>query len=360
MRLGLAVALGCVALSGCTRPPPDIVSPLQSRVQQAGAAWNRYSQHDRGLIESGSFRVGLDELAVYLARGQPAYHWQTWTGKQWCRALLYGAEDSCVNLVVYSCQGTIVHFAPVSPALPCWRLSRVAGRIAEQGSYFDRRPLSRQWEILAGILRRGQTGQDVNLAFGQPYNAGVEAREDGTDAQSRVYLDHTGEAYGLRITLVSGKVVGWRVPAERQLTPEAQAKRLQATEQRLMAQLKQMEQQSAKQHKEEMRLLNQLQEQGAAILDRVAVSASAAMGGQAEPAPGGGGGGDPYAPVDRPARHVTGARTLTINGCTYRDGPAGHLGRSCSAKQPCPSDYTCHVLAGTSGSCVPTGQRCSR
>lgn len=43
-------------------------------------------------------------------------------------------------------------------------------------------------------------------------------------------------------------------------------------------------------------------------------------------------------------------RTLELNGKTYTGGE--HLGRPCSTTSPCPSGYTCHIMAGDSGACV--------
>ena len=57
---------------------------------KAGAAWSRYSPEDQALIRGGGFRVGLDELAVYVARGTPDVYWGTTLQGQRCRVMLYG------------------------------------------------------------------------------------------------------------------------------------------------------------------------------------------------------------------------------------------------------------------------------
>jgi hypothetical protein len=51
-----------------------------------------------------------------------------------------------------------------------------------------------------------------------------------------------------------------------------------------------------------------------------------------------------------------GSNTLTINGCTYTDQPGGALGQPCSSGG-CPSSYTCDVVVGDRGQCVPEAQR---
>jgi hypothetical protein len=173
-----------------------------------------------------------------------------------------------------------------------------------------------------------------------------------------VFLDHTSEAYGLHVTLVANGVVGWRIPAERQLTPEAQQRRLQATEERLMAQMQQMEAQSLEQHRQEMALLNEMQAQADQVLNTVATAATSAAA--ATPVSSGPG----FVPQDGGSvdhSTMTGSRTLTINDCPFTDGPQGLLGEGCGisddAVEMCGPDYTCWAFGGgTAGVCVPSDQ----
>ena len=349
-----------VALTACypSRRAPIVLTPRE--------AFNRYPPADQELIRAGRFRVGLDELAVYLARGAPAFYWHTRLGGgPGCNALLYGSSDAPtgegdgqVDLVVYACGGSVVHLAAGSPALPCWRLANVAPRLVERSDYFDALPLGRQWELIAGVLRRGQTATDVYLAFGHPYNTGVEAREDGTNAASQVFLDSTGDSYGLYVTLVSDTVVGWRIPPDRTLTPEAQQRRLQALQQNLAVQLQALETRSIERHRQEMSLLNTLQAQGQQIIATQTSGFESATqqrsGGASGPSSGG-------SAVGGPPATVTGSNQLSVNGCTYTDSPGGALGRSCGHGQGCPHSYACLVMgssASGSGVCVPQGQGC--
>jgi hypothetical protein len=357
-----AVAAMLVSLlagaAGCERPV-RLVDARTARIEDSGTRFNRYSERDKQLIRRGSFRVGLDEYALYLARGKPAFYWHTLAGNKWCRVLLYGSnpKEPVADMAVYTCGGTIVHWAKVEPALPCWRLTGVAPRITADLRYFQRRPLREQWGIVAGILRRGLAKRDVAIAFGKPYNSGVEAREDGTNATTQVFLDNTGEAYGLYLTFVQDRLVGWRIPARRMLTPEAQARRLKATEQRLMAQLKRMEARSIKRHRAQMRLLNELQTSQDDLFGQLAQRPMRAVRRHLGlPSSGTGGPGVRY--TNR-RRQVSGSRKLTINGCTYEDSPTGNLGRPCSGQKPCPGGYSCQAMtagSSTSGVCVPSDQ----
>jgi len=302
-------------------------------------------------------RVGLDELAVYLARGQPAFYWNTSVGPAWCRTLLYGTADpSFVDVAVYSCGGVVAHIARVAPALPCWRVGTVAPRIVADAEYFDHVPLARQWQIVAGILERGQSGRDVDLAFGRPYNTGVEAREDGTNATSRVYLDSTADSYGLYVTLVGDHVVGWRIPPDRTLTPEAQQRRLAALERHLVAQMQQTEARSIERHREEMALIGNVQSQSQQMVDALASQPTAVI----QAGPSGGAGGEQGGGGGGGGATVSGSTELTLQGCRFTDRPGGELGTQCGncpgCAPGCSASYTCYVIAGTSGVCVPAAQ----
>src|SRR5262245_50679666 len=58
-------------------PPAAGPQPADARIALAGEAWKRYPAEDQALLRSGGFRVGIDELGVYIARGQPEIYWGT-------------------------------------------------------------------------------------------------------------------------------------------------------------------------------------------------------------------------------------------------------------------------------------------
>lgn len=383
--IGLGLSLGMLVACDEKRAAK---SPIDMRIGEARGAWDRYSANDRALISRGMVRPGLDELAAYIARGKPAFHWKTELDSGKCNVLLHEkvGDATQVDTAIYACNGTIEQVVEVEPTLPCWRLAAVTARVLEKQAYFESKPLPHQWELLEGILRRGQTSEDVSIAFGKPYNTGVEAREDGTNAQTRVYVDSTGEAYGLYITLVNDKVSGWRIPAERQLTPEAQQKRLDATEARLMAQLKTMEQRAQQRHNEEMKLLNQLQSRGDEVVAKQTSGLRlAAMFGPIgamqsaidttkkvldvvekvtpdkpkDPPPAEPPKPEPAKPDPKPAgaaaSNTTPERSITVGACTFHDSRPD-LGRTCGGKghKACRPGFKCHgATKGKGGQCVP-------
>jgi hypothetical protein len=321
--------------------------PIASRIAAAGTAWDRYSAEDKALVQRGEFRVGLDELAAYIARGNPELTWKTRQPDTTCTVLLYamGQDPSVADTAVTSCFGAITKRTTLEPALPCWRLAEIGPRMVEQQTYFEGLALDRQWKIVEGILERGQNSSDVTIAFGKPYNTGTEAREDKTNASTMVFLDHAHEAYGLHVTLVDDRVVAWKIPAERVLTPEAQRRQALAASRQASAEA---EQRAANQHAEEMQRQNEVQQKSSAFLLE---QAGALAGNAASQAP----------PVTIGASHssstTSGEKKLTINNCTYTDGPNGALGQSCGVPSPaCPAGYTCSISGGSSGFCVPSGQ----
>jgi hypothetical protein len=253
-----AIALLAVALSCRPAPPRAAVSAFEVRAGVAAASYQALADGDREMLRAGEIRTGMPEIAAYLALGTPAFHWRTEISGRPCAVLLFSrgeARDS-IDRAVYSCEGVLAHDAPIAPALPCWRLAQVGPRILEKAAYFDRLDLDRQWELVAGILQRGHSPTDVYVGFGKPYNQGVEVREDGTRASTQVFLDHGGESYGLYITLVDRAVAGWRVPPDRQLTPEAQKRRLEAMEKRLLDKLAKMDEAAERRHAETVDYFN--------------------------------------------------------------------------------------------------------
>lgn len=354
----LAVAsLVVFAIAGCGRRRPKApnaaataTSALDARIKEAGDAWKRYSPEDQALIKRGEVRVGLDELAVYIARGKPEMFWYSLVEGKTCSVLLHsvGADATVADTAITACGGTVTRKAAIDPPLPCWRLAEVAPRMAESSAYFDQLELPTQWKIVQGILERGLTMRDVRIAFGKPYNTGTEAREDHTEATNLVFLDHAGEAYALNVTLVDDKVVAWKIPAERVLTPEAQQKRTQLAAKQAVEEARAQEQAAAAKHAEEARLRNEVQARSTQFLLDQAGAVAAAHA----PSPG-----QQPAQINASTKHSSQEKTLTLNGCTYRESGGGALGQSCKVGGPgCPASYTCNIMGGNSGMCVPTAQ----
>jgi hypothetical protein len=371
-------------LASCypTHPEPTHLPSIEGRIRDAGSLWDRYSAADKENIKNGIVRPGLDELALYIAKGRPAFTWKTQLSTGNCTVLLHSAKTDAdeIDTAAYACNGTLEAVVPVDPKLPCWRLASVAPRIQEKRVYFDGKPLPSQWEIVEGILKRGMSGDDIYIAFGKPYNTGVEAREDGTNATTRVFLDSTNESYGLYVTLLNDKVAGWKIPADRQLTPEAQQKRLEASEQRLMQQLKVMEAKADLRHKEEMKLLNQLQSSGDEVVKKQTSGLTLAAIFSGTGAGGIVGTVDKALDttkkvaevVDKVSERISDKpteekkddastppppqeKTATIGKCTFHES-SGDLGKPCGKGKACKKGYACYGVTKGRGQCAPIEQ----
>tara|TARA_R110002073_G_scaffold74100_1_gene180979 strand:+ start:4293 stop:5663 length:1371 start_codon:yes stop_codon:yes gene_type:complete len=350
-------------------------SAFELRASVAHSTYNKLGAQDQKLLRAGQIRVGLPEEAMYIARGEPALHWRTQLSGRQCNVLLYNyaRTEAVGDLALYSCNGVIVHAAEIKPALPYWRLTQVAPRLIEETKHFDAQTLERQWELVAGILQRGQRAKDVYIAFGKPYNTGMEEREDGVRSDSQIFLDHGGEAYGLTITLIGNAVAGWKIPAKRQLTPEAQKKRLELTEQRLMAKLKELDDNSERRHRETVGLLNDVLTNQDEMKDSLAnIDASVATAIASEEfamrtmIPDGAiqasgldvnGSDGASGPANSTESCPSGSRTFTLNSCTYSEIPGQcSMGNTCNNEDLlCGSDYACLYLSSSaaSGICVP-------
>jgi hypothetical protein len=353
------VALVFASATGCGRhkrsealAPNEVASApsaIETRITAAGKAWARYAPEDQALVRRGDFRVGLDELAVYIARGAPEIWWHTRQGEETCNVLFYATgEASAADLAVLTCAGTVVKRAPVAPAIPCGRLAEFAPRMVEHAAYFETLPLTRQWDLAVGALERGQSGADIAIAYGKPYNSGAEAREDGSQATTLVFLDSAQEAYALHVTLVDDKVVAWRIPAERVLTPQAQQRHAADAARQAVETVRAEEQQAAARYAEEARARNEAQAKRQFALQTAGVLVSAAAAQAASSAP------PPSASVSASSKKSSSEKTLTLNGCTYKESGGGSLGQSCSGA--CPASYICSMIGGRSGFCVPASQ----
>ncbi len=356
-----------------TAPPGyGQLGPVDSRIVREGQGFASYSAQDQALIRSGRARRGLDERALYLANGLPAFYWNVSFGETPCRVLLYGtATDSAADTVIYTCEQQILHIAPVDPPLPCWRVAQVAPRAIERAAHFDGAGLHRQWEILHGLLRRGQSIDDVYVAFGAPYRTGTEAREDGVNALQHVYLDSTGDAYASYLTFIDRELRAWRFPPERVLTSEAEQRRLNAMEQRMMDQLRSMEAASMARHQEEMARLGTIQNNQERIREDIEAMNETMEQRLSEPrvsvavqvdpnmVPGAGLVGAAHDATNAlgnevrrelqedleddetggPGRPPRGCWTFVLNGDRYADLPGTPIGRRCG--RGCPDGYIC-------------------
>ena len=384
------IAPGALGLTDPTPPPPGLgtVDERRSRILLEGEAYKSdYSHDDQMLIESGRARVGLDERALYLANGVPAFYWNTNIDGDQCRILLYGMlGEPMIDTAIYTCESEIVHIGAVQPRLPCWRVEEVVPRAIESAAHFDGAGVERQWEILYGLLRRGQSVQDIGISFGAPYRTGLEAREDGTNASQHVYLDNTGDAYGSYLTFVDGTLRGWRFPPDRQLTAEAEQRRLDAMERRMVDQLREMEQASIERHEAELAHLNSIQtnqEQIRSDIENARVAIQEHTSDESARTRGAvrrqGAGtrantnaqhtqnGQPGQRTQGGQRTNTrtqngpapaGCQRFTYNGTTWSDRNGTAFGQRCGDQNGgCPDTYSCVIMGSTSGVCMPENPR---
>ncbi|HSD89439.1 MAG TPA: hypothetical protein VLB44_18040 [Kofleriaceae bacterium] len=319
----------CVLLSSCligggTRT----VTTLELRAAVAGISLGQLDGRVRSAVENGQIWPGATEAELYLSRGQPHLWWNTRLGQNACRVFVHhGADPSIADLAVTTCGGRVIGTNQIQPALPCWRLADVGPRIAAAASYFEERPLDVQWQIVVGLLHRGQAEQDVVIAFGEPHSRGFEEREDGKRAEKLVFLDRSGDAYGLSITLIENKVVGWQMPAERVLTPEAQQRHLAAMEKRLNERIAEVEQLAIRQHAETVRLFSDAMARQDEMLAKLTSPPSAVVVG------GGGGVVDSGSPgpsfssgsedAARPPPNTPSTSTIADGVCTCKGWPLG-------------------------------------
>jgi hypothetical protein len=277
MTRGTVLALVVTLLAACVATEKQ-VTQLQVRAAVVDANIATLPPRVRAALERGEVWQGANETEVFLARGAPRIWWNTQAGSRWCRVLVHSSlvDPSRADLAVTTCDGIVVALATLGPSLPCWRIADVGPRIVRQVDYFERLPYLRQWQIVAGILERGQTAADVDIAFGAPYSTGFEEREDGKRADKLVFLDHGGNAYGLNITMTNGRVVAWSMPAEQILTPEAQQRRLDALEQRLTTRIAELEANMKRMHDETVRQFGDVMRSKDSFLSTLASGLAAA------------------------------------------------------------------------------------
>lgn len=294
-RCGLGAALLLLSTSCLLPGRTRVVTAVELRAQVVGVALAALPPTNRAALERGQVWVGASEADVFIARGAPKLWWRTQVDDTAC-AVIVSADPhtpSEAREAITLCGGLVAQVAPIEPALPCWRLAEVGPRVAAEATYFEALPLRRQWQIVAGMLERGQAERDVRIAFGEPYATGFDEREDGQRADQLTFLDRSGDAYGLNVTLVRDRVVGWQMPVRRELTAEAEQRRLDAIEQRLTAKLADLEAIAIQQHRETVALFGQVmdnQDRMLAELERP-VDVQAVAPAPAPPGPPDGGGG---------------------------------------------------------------------
>jgi len=354
--LALMIIAGC--LPGLVGNPERTVSALELRAGVIGIDANRLDPKLRAALDAGQVWPGETEGELYLARGTPNVWWNTRLGQNACRILVHHGQDpTLADLAVTSCGGLVIQAVKIEPALPCWRLAEVGPRIQKALAYFEGRPLDVQWQIVIGLMHRGQAEEDVVVAFGDPHSRGFDEREDGKRAEKLVFLDHSGDAYGLNVTLIDNKVVAWQMPAERTLTPEAQQRKLEAVERRLTEKIADLDRRVTQQHAETVRLFGDVMAKQDTMMNQLTavevMQGAQLVQGRSPPPPlGGGGGSGP----SRPPTRLTGSKTLTINNTTYTDSADGELGKPCGLdNNTCTSPrYACVIVTSNSGMCAPT------
>ena len=303
-RIAFVLIAGC--LPGMVGNPQRTVTSLELRAAVIGVDPMRLDPKMRSALENGMIWPGATETELYLARGTPNMWWGTRLGQNACKEFVHhGSDPALADLAVTTCGNRVIQAKRIDPPLPCWRLAEVGPRIQAQLAYFEQRPLEVQWQIVIGLLHRGQAEQDVLVAFGDPHSRGFDEREDGKRAERLVFLDHSGDAYGLNVTLVDKKVVGWAMPAERTLTPEAQQRKLEAMEKRLNDKIAEVDRKVAMQHAETVKLFGDVmsrQDSMMSQLTNVQATQTAQVMATMMQSRGGGGsaptGGPSYQPVD--------------------------------------------------------------
>ncbi|MEM9072360.1 MAG: hypothetical protein AAGE52_27895, partial [Myxococcota bacterium] len=174
------------------------------------------------------------------------------------------------------------------------------------------------------------------------------------------------------LTFVDRALVGWRFPPDRQLTAEAEQRRLDAMEQRMMTQLREMEQRSIERHQAEMTHLNSIQQNQQQIRSDIANTRRSVLDAienmpppqaQAPGSPGAQPGQPGQPPAARPPGQrppaqrppPQGCQTFTINGTTYSDRHGTPMGQPCGSG--CPNGYACVMPLGR---CMPVSpeRRC--
>ena len=167
-----------------------------AQAEQYKSAFKRYPAEVQDSLLAGRLPdvVGLDEVALKLAWGEPDATWSTEPG---CRALLYG--DRSPPMLVDACDGELFERREISTSISCERLDAVLPRLGKRSLQgLDR---IQQVAVFAGVPGRFMDESLLEVAFGEVH----EKRR-----RRRVYLDDAGYQPDLTVDLDdAGYAASW-------------------------------------------------------------------------------------------------------------------------------------------------------
>jgi len=167
-----------------------------AQAEQYKSAFKRYPAEVQDALLAGRIPniVGLDEVALKLAWGEPDATWDTESG---CRALLYG--DHSPPMVVDSCDGELFERREISTSISCERLDGVVPRLGKRS--LEGLERIEQVSVFAGVPGRFMDESLLEVAFGEVH----EKRR-----RRRVYLDDSGYRPDLTVDLDdAGYAASW-------------------------------------------------------------------------------------------------------------------------------------------------------
>jgi hypothetical protein len=169
--------------------------------------------------------VGLDEVALKLAWGEPDFVWGL--EDRACRALLYGERTPPV--VFDSCDGELIRMHTLSEPVPCARLDAVSDRLKK--SSLEALDRQQAVQVLAGMPDTWMDTDALELAFGKPLekkrNQRTYADARGIQEEVTVQVSESGFAVswqwargagdGRDVRIASTHIIGepWEAPASR-------------------------------------------------------------------------------------------------------------------------------------------------
>lgn len=276
----------------------------------------------RGVSHVGDLAQEFDIAFVYWQ-----FMWRAKVDGEPCVIVLDQTDlNGPIDRASYVCNGRVKKFENLDTAIPLAGFAARAQRIIANQQQFTSLPWATQWDVLRGTIRQGQDEATLVMAWGPPYQTNAN---NGQVAHT--FVD--GDYFGATVTVRDNRITGWQYPAQKVLTPEAQA-RIDAERRAAQAELARLEQERLA-AEEQARLAQQ---------QRVAQMRAQWREQQQQ--------------QQQPQRRVirsntsrsSASRTLTINGRTYTGGE--HLGRSCSLQSPCPSGYACTMVTSSMGQCT--------
>ncbi len=187
---------------------------VEQRIRLSGAAsWTRYPAPIAEDLRAGRVRSGLDELALYIAYGEPEFSWSTTYAGKRCRALLYATtrQSDVADTVVYACDGVLEQIQPLRPVIGCDALAVLADRIEGEREFFSALPLERQWDVFRGHLAYGRPKAEVELTWGSPAKTFDREVSPGRELEVWFYPDGSGQTGGLEALFREDRLVAWNV-----------------------------------------------------------------------------------------------------------------------------------------------------